>query len=82
MIVPTETNKTIYKQIIWNSVISITDLSLHSKMFAVMIYYITGLPTKDETLETTIRNVLCLNLGFQASQNWIFSMLNHLEPFL
>jgi len=51
-------------------------------MFAVMIYYITGLPTKDETLETTIRNVLCLNLGFQASQNWIFSVLNHLEPFL
>ena len=56
MIVYMETNLTIYKQIIWNSVTSITDLSSHSKMFAVMIYYITGLPTKDETSETTIGN--------------------------
>ena len=58
MIVHMETNKTIYKQIIWNSVTLITDLSSHSKMFAVMIYYITGLPTKDETSETTIGNAL------------------------
>ena len=58
MIVYMETNLTIYKQIIWNSVTSITDLSSHSKMFAVMIYYITGLPTKDETSETAIGNAL------------------------
>ena len=58
MIVYMETNLTIYKQIIWNSVTSITDLSSHSKMFAVMIYYITGLPTKDETSETTIGNAI------------------------
>ena len=60
MTVQMETNKTINKQIIWNSVTSITDLSSHSKMFAVMIYYITGLPTKDETSETTIGNALFL----------------------
>ena len=52
---------------------------------SIVIKYVdpayTGLPTKDETSETIVRNFFgqfpCTRSGFLVGQNWLISVLNH-----